>query len=410
MASRLIGTRPRLVWAASLSVATAVTGCVAISLGTRGHGAPAPSPEAVARLVVDRAPISIAIRPWSAARRDVQDVSKVLAKTEPFFLYRRVADLLHLLELWGAEADFPGPPSFPTPPDARPVSGRDALAFLLLGEDFEAFYKFDDPKNWLLTRTAHGVREQVGDLPSLSPHTDNILAICAMNGLPLSTPVKAAGENFLLADLLADSLSRFDTGQEIEFSAVALIRYLPPESRWSDRFGREHNMEEIVEALLSVPNGQGVCAGTHVLSALATFYRVGESQGGIPAATLTRIEGRLQDFARLLERTQADDGSWSGHWWDLSSSKGDASVIEKIQVTSHHIEWMCLAPESCRVADRTAERASRLLLDLMTSLDESTLPSSRSYTPISHGAHALVMPHGCANAWQFRQGPGRGTR
>lgn len=387
-------------WTATL-IAIGIAG---LALGSRGRSRAARAPAAAPGAVGDRTPASFAIRPWAAARRNPDEVARALAKAEPYFQYRRVPDLLHLLELWGPDAAFPDVAPFPTPFDAAPVSGRDALAFLLQGEGFEKYYSHKDLENWLLTRTPHGVREQVGDLPSLSPHVDNLLAVCAEGGLPLSTPIRTKGGEASLAVLLADSLARFEPGQEIEFTAVALARYLPPERSWTDRFGRPHSLDEVVDALLATPAGQGVCAGTHVPISLATLHRIGEERGVLSASKLARIEERLRGLTRLLEHAQADDGSWDDHWaGSPTEAESGNPDITKIHITSHHIQWMCLGPESCRVSDAEAERATRFLVRAMTSLDDATLPESRFYTSISHGAHALVLPHGCSNAWLFRR-------
>jgi hypothetical protein len=83
------------------------------------------------------------------------------------------------------------------------------------------------------------------------------------------TPVRLTDEShYTLEAVVRDSLANFDINQEMEFTAAAYSRWLPPTKAWVDRHGERHTFDDIVDALLRQPANRTACSGTHTPYAL----------------------------------------------------------------------------------------------------------------------------------------------
>ena len=345
-------------------------------------------------------PIDFEIKPWDGAIPERARVAAALRPLEPFFEYRRVYDLMHALQLWGAHAEFTAPAAFPIPDGLRPMSSRDVIGFLL---DDAPFRKYNRDRS-LLVETDHGVSVAVGVNPAESAHVDKHLKVFSEIGLPLDTPVSVGGTRHTLADLLSESLARYTPLQEIEFSAVGFARYLPPRTSWVNRFGETFTFDDLAEELLSRPPGVGSCYGLHFPYAMTTLLRVDQVTPILAPATRSQLSKRLRKITDRLERVQLPSGAWDRRCWaePIEIRLEESARLEQIRVTSHQLEWMAFAPEGLRVGPKTARKALGFLCNELDRLEAGVLSLSHEFPVLSHAGRALTLASGYTNAGDFQ--------
>ncbi len=243
-----------------------------------------------------------------------------------------------------------------------------------------------------LYRSSHGVQvwhdaNAVGGIA----HVDQFLKATGELGLSSEQPVQLMdGSSATLGDVVRGSLAVFTPKAELEFTAVAYSRWLPPCARWFDRFGEPHSLDELCRGLLEKPVGSGACAGTHVPYALINLLRAHSLHPVLADETARNAEERLKEISRLLETHQASTGAWFDNW-HLSDrpKKGKDPGLQIIAAVGHHLEWIALAPETLRPEPTCIQRAARLLASMVPQHSLETVAST--YPPFSHAARALAL-------------------
>ncbi|MFV0443836.1 MAG: hypothetical protein ACK5Q5_09720 [Planctomycetaceae bacterium] len=310
----------------------------------------------------------------------------------------------HALRLWGRESTFEDGPVVPDfLPHARwRFSSPTLIAFLLDEDVYDSFYP---GAQGLLARSAAGIAVRQGprnssDIPVTSwpdceAHVDKVLSVLGEIGISSTHPVVVEHKAGTVEDLVADSLSRFVRGQEVEFSLKAYLHYLDVPAEWKNRYGDECSIGPLVVEVAVRPPGSGACLGIHVLHAAALALRV-DDQKPFLGEDRPLVEEALRTAAAMLERSQTSQGDWPANWTGDLADDGlivtDGSVMGSIRSTGHHLEWIALAPEELVPSDESIGRAIDYLVSAMT-----TLPGENYYThfaPLSHAARALVLLHG----------------
>jgi hypothetical protein len=228
-------------------------------------------------------------------------------------------------------------------------------------------------------------------------HEDQLLAVLAELGVPLSRPLTTASGARSVRDLFNDTCANFNPDQrEVEWSAMAIALYLPPRTGWHDKFGRACSLDSLVELLLARPSSEALpCGGTHRLYTLTVLLRVDEATPVLSSGVREKLHDYLRAQAAVLVRTQAEDGSWLTNWYRgeraRSSSPGAPAELEQARVlaTGHHVEWVMLLPPEFQPPRDCLVRAARWLqLRLVTDAAETLLAH---YCPYSHAGRVLSV-------------------
>jgi hypothetical protein len=290
------------------------------------------------------------------------------------------SSICHILHFYGLGAtDLPGI-----------STGREALGFLL--DENIAKEKFGQSP---LIVTRYGIRYNVsGDLvPNHKhgeAHKDQCLATFATLQLPLETPVSVNSRQFSIRDLLADSFATFSIDQsELTWTAIAFSGYLPPQTRWIDRFGKTTTFSQLAIRLLSLnPNTQS-CAGTHLLHSLAVVHRTNARTKILDSRTQELVGERLSDLFNQISKSQMPDGGWNRRWnRDITHTSAESSPLVRVAVTSHLLEAAILFDSPGRYL--TTESRNNALKCLEVEL--SALPQTidpRWLCPYTHSIYAL---------------------
>ena len=121
--------------------------------------------------------------------------------------------------------------------------------------------------------------------------------------MPGSFPMSASGKPFTLHDLVADSIANFHLGQEeIEWTALTYISWLPPERQWTNKFGETFTFDQLATELMRRRFEEATCVGSHVVQAMVVLLRVDREVCSVLSQDVrTIMVKRLRDIVRVAE-------------------------------------------------------------------------------------------------------------
>ncbi len=261
-----------------------------------------------------------------------------------------------------------------------------------------------------LIKTPYGVRAITVPRPrayvesSQQSHDLQILATFAALGVPLTQPIEfSSGSTATVQDLLDDAILTFSFDRkEIEWSALSLVLYLPPEKTWVNKFGKEYDFDSLCEYLLG-KSFNATCSGTHLLYCMTALFLVDQKQQLLRSENATRLKDRLEEVSRYLQQTQHADGFWEVNWFfelegqpleDVSEAEMNEQQLVQLRVnrvlaTGHHLEWLMLLPPEMRPTDECFFRGSRWLQGAV--LSESREVIANNYCPYTHAVNAVRL-------------------
>ena len=218
------------------------------------------------------------------------------------------------------------------------------------------------------TPTRYGVRfptkeGAVGHAADES-HRDQCLAMLAELGTELSQPLVLDGKTYSLHDVLRDSLANFHLGQqELAWTTVAYASYLPPRTRWKNRYGMEFSFDDLATAMMDRPLDQLSCGGTHVYYALTLLLRADRTTPLLTEEIRQKLKTYIQDAVNVACRKQRADGTWELDWWrDRPTSAGHLSPLsQQVLITGHMAEWFLYLPKDILPSDYEIRRAGTWL-------------------------------------------------
>ena len=301
-----------------------------------------------------------------------------------------VSDALHVLRLFGPDAV------------CKPANGEGAplpvLDTILDYETGSAYFGGSGPP---LIDTREGVRSRVvfrRDArwqPERQAHDDQLLAILAEVGVPLSRRVRTPGGEHTVRNILDDTLANFDLKkQEIEWSALSVALYLPPRNSWFDKYGQRFTLDDVATELMArLYRPRLSCAGTHLLYSMTALMRADEQYAVLTPGVREELREKLREAACALPRSQSPDGMWGADWASPlretagAGSPGAAPRGDQILATGHHVEWLMLLPPDM-APPRECLLAALRGLQVRLQADDPQL-MRQNYCPYSHAARVL---------------------
>jgi hypothetical protein len=252
-----------------------------------------------------------------------------------------------------------------------------------------------------LIETREGVRCRVALVresskrPERQAHPDQLLSVLAELGVPLSRPLSTKDGTQSVKEMLDDSLANFDIQKdELEWSALAYALYLPPQQCWTDKFGRVHTLDDLVEELARRSFEKRACAGTHLLYSLAVMFRADHEAPVLTASTRARLRAYLAGMAEKVMRSQSSDGYWSLDWYlplsvkGVTKAKREPQGVGEVLVTGHQLEWLLLLPPEFKIPPGSILQAGRWLQVRLLTDPKETL--AKQLCPYSHSARVLL--------------------
>ena len=195
-------------------------------------------------------------------------------------------------------------------------------------------------------------------------HRDQCLAMLAQLGTELSQPLVLDGKTYSLRDVLRDSLANFHLDQqELAWTTVAYTSYLPPRTRWKNRYGMEFSFDDLATAMMDRPLDQLSCGGTHVYYALTLLLRADRMTPVLTEETRQRLNAYIQNAVNVACRNQKADGTWELDWWRDRPTQDShlTPVSHRVLITGHMAEWLMYLPEDALPSDYEIRRAGTWL-------------------------------------------------
>jgi hypothetical protein len=303
-----------------------------------------------------------------------------------------VSDALHVLRLFGADAVCK-----PAKGDGPPLP---VINTLLDHETGRAYFGGSGPP---LIDTREGVRSRVvfrRDArwqPERQAHDDQLLAVLAEVGVPLSRRVRTPGGDRTVQNILDDTLANFDLKkEEIEWSALSLALYLPPRRSWVDRYGNLVTLDDVAREMIArLYRPRLSCAGTHLLYSMTVLLRADEQYPVLSAEVREQLRAKLREACDAVRRSQSPDGMWAPDWAAAVReparrlAPGAAPVGDQVLATGHHVEWLMLLPPDLAPPRECLLVALRGLQVRLQTDDQQTM--RQDYCPYSHAGRVLGL-------------------
>ncbi|MFW6124934.1 MAG: hypothetical protein ACOC46_02190 [Pirellulales bacterium] len=235
----------------------------------------------------------------------------------------------------------------------------------------------------LLVPTRYGLEPIEGT--AMEGHPDQFLAILAQSGVPIDFPVLVDGQQYRVEHLVTQAQSDYTTGQEASWTLIALATYLPPDARWSNRYGSAVEIEDLVAAEVGVEPVTAACGGTHNLYALAYGLNRQLAAGRSLTAPWQRAAQKIDTYISYTRSLQNADGHFSSRYYEGRGRARD--FAHRIETTGHTLEWLSLALSDEELEQGWVTRGVEALLDAFEATRSVPLDCGALY----HGAHALAL-------------------
>jgi hypothetical protein len=252
-------------------------------------------------------------------------------------------------------------------------------------------------KGWTLRATAQGVRAEIEPGKVGQGHDDQWLAIISQWPVPYSQPIKVAGRDYTLRDMIKRTMFDCFEGKEASWTVIALSTHLEPiDQEWVARDGQKWTVEQLVsmEAGPIYEDDVGAemintsaCGGTHRLIGLAIAlnnYRRQhpdeELRGGWLAA-----QRRINWAIEQARANQLPSGAFSIAFFQRAANS--ANLDEHLAATGHILEFLSFALPKDQLNDRWVQRAVAYMCRLLERTKEIDLECGALY----HAAHGLVL-------------------
>jgi hypothetical protein len=218
-------------------------------------------------------------------------------------------------------------------------------------------------------------------------HSAQYLAVLAQSRVAMNSPITIQSKAFTVADLVTEEKLACKSGTELTFALIALAHYLPTDSEWTARDGKQWSLEKLVAEEIEQPIRGAPCGGTHRLFGLAYGCQRRLRATGQLDGVYLRADKFVRDYQQFaLTKLQNRDGSFSTEWFKYPADRDD-DIDRKIQTTGHILEWLVASLDQDALFQ---PRVTAAVEFLSASLAREP---SRDWKigPLGHALHALTI-------------------
>jgi len=219
------------------------------------------------------------------------------------------------------------------------------------------------------------------------------------SGIPLDTPLRVAGREYSVGDLLKQAQFDIQPGQEATWTLMALSAYLPPDATWQARDGSTWTTERVVQMEADADLFSSACGGAHRLYGLAAALKrhiaarkiKNKNGSGSPDESYELNGGwaaaadSVNDAIDRARRFQQADGSFSIHSFERPGTSSD--IFATLSATGHIFEVLALSLDDQRLAEPWVVRAAERLVTML----EHTADLDVECGALYHAAHGLLL-------------------
>lgn len=196
-------------------------------------------------------------------------------------------------------------------------------------------------------------------------HVDQWLAIFAMAGLPLDTPVEHAGQSLTLLDWARQA--QYDVSQnmldEFSWTLIALTHYFPDEPSWQTADGQTASWELLVAAELTHDIDRSPCGGTHRLAGIVRALQAKRRLGLADTATWQQAQRLVDENLAKAHDQRSAGGGLSSQYFARPSVTADLSA--ELASAGHLLEFIALAASPDELAAEWVEQAALNLCQIL---------------------------------------------
>jgi hypothetical protein len=253
-------------------------------------------------------------------------------------------------------------------------------------------------KGWTLSPTDKGIRAEIEAGKLGQGHDDQWLAILSQWNVPVTRPIKVAGQDYTVYDMVKRTMHDCYEGKESSWTIIALSKHLKPiDQKWIATDGEEWSVERLVSMEAGSPYDveaghelilMGACGGTHRLIGLSIAlnnYRAAhpnvELSGGWLAAQ-KQIDWAVEQAQRNQNRKT---GAFSIAFFFRPANS--ANLDEHLAATGHILEFLSFALPKEQLDDEWIQNAVVYLCNLLERTKHLDLECGALY----HAAHGLVL-------------------
>ena len=218
-------------------------------------------------------------------------------------------------------------------------------------------------------------------------HSAQYLAILAQCRVALTSPITVQSKSFTVADLVEEEKLSCKSNTELTFALIGLAHYLPTESEWKARDGKQWSLEKLVAEELEQPIRGAPCGGTHRLFGLAYGCQRRLKATGSLDGHYARADKFVRDYQKFtLTKLHNRDGSFSTEWFKYPADRED-DIDRKVQTTGHILEWLVGSLDQQDLYDSRVVAAAEFLARSLAR------EPSREWKigPLGHALHALTI-------------------
>ncbi len=252
-------------------------------------------------------------------------------------------------------------------------------------------------RGWTLTSTPQGIRAELEPGKLGQGHDDQWLAILSQWGVPYTRPLKVAGKEYRIYDMVKRTMYDCFDGKEASWTIIALSTHLDPiDQTWKARDGKEWTVERLVaqEAgpIYDDEAGEdliynGACGGTHRLIGLTIAlnnYRRQHPDGELTGGWLA-AQKRINWAIAQARAFQQPNGAFSVGYFQRPANS--ANLDEHLGATGHTLEFLSFALPKEQLQEQWVQRAVAFMCRLMERTKGIDLECGSLY----HAAHGLVL-------------------
>jgi hypothetical protein len=224
-------------------------------------------------------------------------------------------------------------------------------------------------------------------------HSAQYLAILAQCRVAVNSPITIQSKSFTVADLVKEEQLSCKSNTELTFALIGLAHYLPSDSTWTARDGKQWSLEKLVAEELEQPIRGAPCGGTHRLYGLSYGCQRRLKAAGRLDGHYARADRFVRDYQQFtLTKLRNTDGSFSTEWFKYPADRDD-DIDRKIQTTGHILEWLVGSVDQELLYDPRIVAAAEFLARSLVR------EPSREWKigPMGHALHALTIYH--ERAW-----------
>lgn len=202
---------------------------------------------------------------------------------------------------------------------------------------------------WLcFNRPAHGQqllyprknRLGIKEGPGVQGHNGQFLAALAQARVMKTYPVRVAGKEFTVEDIIHSEQKACRSGTELTFKLIGLNHYLEPDATWTNELGETWSIERLVREELPQKINGATCGGTHRLVGLSLVVQKRQKLDMPINGVYDQASRKVHGYQRHTFQLQNSDGSFSSEWF--RGPGNNPNLERRLRTSGHLLEWLVM--------------------------------------------------------------------